>query len=46
MTAPIVSPLLKYIDGDGKLTREGLELFAALLRQIAELEARVVALEA
>lgn len=46
MTSPIVSPLLKYIDSDGKLTREGLEFFAALLRQIAELEARIAALEA
>ena len=45
MSAPIVSPLLRYIDKDGRLTREGLELFAALLRQTAELEARVAALE-
>jgi len=40
-----VNPLLQYVTPQGTLTVQGLELFRALLQEIAALQARVAELE-
>jgi len=40
-----VSPLVRYIDAEGKLTADGLRLFVLLLAMLDDHEARIAALE-
>lgn len=45
MSIPVASPLVKYVDADGKLTQEGLRLFVRVLAKIRNHEERLEALE-